>query len=150
RAHLEAQAQRLSIEAKLGALNRIATEQAGAESVSTSIDDPLIRKLKTEMAELQVQRSKLLQTYKERHPEVLKVDARSSSSRSAWTPTSRRRCGRSTPSTKSPRPGRTRSWARSTGSAQKGSSSTRRRSRTERSSASRIRTSSSTRPFSSA
>jgi succinoglycan biosynthesis transport protein ExoP len=75
RAHLEAQAQRLSIEAKLGALNRIAADQAGAESLSTSIDDPLIRRLKTEMAELQVQRSKLLQTYKERHPEVLKVDA---------------------------------------------------------------------------
>jgi succinoglycan biosynthesis transport protein ExoP len=75
RAHLEAQAQRLSIEAKLGALNRIATEQAGAESLLTSIDDPLIRRLKTEMADLQGQRSKLLQTYKERHPEVLKVDA---------------------------------------------------------------------------
>jgi succinoglycan biosynthesis transport protein ExoP len=75
RAHLEAQAQRLSIEAKLGALNRIATDQAGAESLSTSIDDPLIRRMKTEMAELQVQRSKLLQTYKEQHPEVLKVDA---------------------------------------------------------------------------
>jgi polysaccharide biosynthesis transport protein len=75
RAHLEAQAQRLSIEAKLGALNRIAADQAGAESLSTSIDDPLIRRMKTEMAELQVQRSKLLQTYKERHPEVLKVDA---------------------------------------------------------------------------
>jgi polysaccharide biosynthesis transport protein len=75
RAHLEAQAQRLSIEAKLGALNRISTEQAGPESLLTSIDDPLIRKLKTEMAELQGQRSKLLQTYKERHPEVLKVDA---------------------------------------------------------------------------
>ena len=75
RAHLEAQAQRLSIEAKLGALNRISTEQAGPESLLTSIDDPLIRKLKTEMAELQGLRSKLLQTYKERHPEVLKVDA---------------------------------------------------------------------------
>jgi len=75
RAHLEAQAQRLSIEAKLGALNRIVAEQASAESLSTSIDDPLIRKLKTEMADLQGQRSKLLQTYKDRHPEVLKVDA---------------------------------------------------------------------------
>jgi len=39
------------------------------------VDDPLIRKFKTELAELHVQRSKLLQTYKERHPEVLKVDA---------------------------------------------------------------------------
>ena len=75
RAHLEAQAQRLSLEGKLAALNRIATEQSTTENLATAVDDPLIRKLKTELAELQVQRSKLLQTYKERHPEVLKVDA---------------------------------------------------------------------------
>ncbi len=75
RAHLEAQAQRLSIESKLSALNRIAREQATTENLSTAVDDPLIRKFKTELAELHVQRSKLLQTYKERHPEVLKVDA---------------------------------------------------------------------------
>jgi succinoglycan biosynthesis transport protein ExoP len=75
RAHLEAQAQRLSLEGKLNALTRIAREQATTENLSTAVDDPLIRKLKVELAELQVQRSKLLQTYKERHPEVLKVDA---------------------------------------------------------------------------
>ena len=75
RSHLEAQAQRLSLEGKLNALNRIAKEQDTTENLSTAVDDPLIRKLKTELAELQVQRSKLLQTYKERHPEVLKVDA---------------------------------------------------------------------------
>src|SRR5215468_6864228 len=75
RAHLEAQAQRLSLEGKLNALTRIAKEQESTESLATAVDDPLIRKLKTELAELQVQRSKLLQTYKERHPEVLKIDA---------------------------------------------------------------------------
>jgi len=75
RAHLDAQAQRLSLEGKLTALNRIAREQESTESLATAVDDPLIRKLKTELAELQVQRSKLLQTYKERHPEVLKIDA---------------------------------------------------------------------------
>ena len=75
RAHLEAQAQRLSIESKLGALKRIASEQATTENLGTAVDDPLVRKIKTELADLQVQRSKLLQTYKERHPEVLKVDA---------------------------------------------------------------------------
>jgi len=75
RAHLDAQAQRLSLEGKLNALNRIAKEQESTESLATAVDDPLIRKLKTELAELQVQRSKLLQTYKERHPEVLKIDA---------------------------------------------------------------------------
>lgn len=75
RAHLEAQAQRLSLEGKLNALHRIAREQDTTENLTTAVDDALIRKLKTELAELQVQRSKLLQTYKERHPEVLKVDA---------------------------------------------------------------------------
>lgn len=75
RAHLEAQAQRLSLEGKLSALKGIAREQATTENLSTAVDDPLVRKLKTELADLQVQRSKLLQTYKERHPEVLKADA---------------------------------------------------------------------------
>lgn len=75
RAHLEAQAQRLSLEGRLNALNRIAREQATTENLSTAVGDPLINRLTTELAELQLQRSKLLQTYKERHPEVLKVDA---------------------------------------------------------------------------
>jgi len=75
RSHLEAQAQRLSLEGKLSALKKIASEQATTENLSTAVDDPLVRKLKSELADLQVQRSKLLQTYKERHPEVLKVDA---------------------------------------------------------------------------
>src|SRR6266567_3614134 len=75
RSHLDAQARRLSIESKLRELNRIAKEQASTDSLTTSIEDPLIGKLKAEMADLQVQRSKLLQTYKDKHPEVLKVDA---------------------------------------------------------------------------
>src|SRR5438445_332518 len=75
RTHLDAQARRLSIESKLRELNRIAKEQASTDSLTTSIEDPLIGKLKAEMADLQVQRSKLLQTYKDKHPEVLKVDA---------------------------------------------------------------------------
>jgi succinoglycan biosynthesis transport protein ExoP len=75
RAHQEAQAQRLSVEAKLREVSRIVKDKAGADTISSVIDDPLIRRIKTELADLQVQRSKLLQTYKEKHPEVLKVDA---------------------------------------------------------------------------
>lgn len=75
RAHLEVQAQRLSSESKVRELKRIAKEQSSTESLSTSIDDPLIRKIRAELADLQVLRSKLMQTYKDRHPEVLKVDA---------------------------------------------------------------------------
>jgi len=75
KAYLEAQAQRLSIEAKLNELNRIARDRAGAQTIFTVADSPLIQKLKAETSELEVQRSKLLKTYKEQHPEVLKVDA---------------------------------------------------------------------------
>jgi len=75
KAYLEAQAQRLSIEAKLNELNRIAKDRAGAQTIFTVADNPLIQKLKAETSELEVQRSKLLKTYKEQHPEVLKVDA---------------------------------------------------------------------------
>ena len=75
RAHLEAQTHRLSTEAKWNELKRILKEQASTESLSTSIDDPLIRKLKAELTDLQGQRSKLMQTYRERHPEVIRVDA---------------------------------------------------------------------------
>ncbi|HET7875179.1 MAG TPA: GumC family protein [Methylomirabilota bacterium] len=75
RAHQEAQAQRLSVEAKLREVSRIVKDKAGADTISSVIDDPLIRRIKTELADLQVQRSKALQTYKEKHPEVLKIDA---------------------------------------------------------------------------
>jgi uncharacterized protein involved in exopolysaccharide biosynthesis len=75
RAYLEAQAQRLSIEAKLGELTKIARDKPGAQSIFTVADNPLIQKLKAEASDLDVQRSKLLKVYKEKHPEVLKVDA---------------------------------------------------------------------------
>ncbi len=38
-------------------------------------DNPLIQKLKAEASDLEVQKSKLLKTYKDKHPEILKVDA---------------------------------------------------------------------------
>jgi uncharacterized protein involved in exopolysaccharide biosynthesis len=75
RAYLEAQAQRLSIEAKLNELNRIAKDRSGAQTIFIVADNPLIQRLKAEGSELEVQRSKLLKTYKDKHPEVLKVDA---------------------------------------------------------------------------
>ena len=75
KAYLEAQAQRLSIEAKLNEVTRIAKDRAGAQTIFTVADNPLIQKLKTEASDLEVQRSKLLKTYKDQHPEVLKVDA---------------------------------------------------------------------------
>ncbi len=76
KAYLEAQAQRLSVEAKLRELGQIARDPAGAQTIFTVADNPLIQKLKAEVSELEVEKAKLAKTYKERHPEILKVDAR--------------------------------------------------------------------------
>jgi uncharacterized protein involved in exopolysaccharide biosynthesis len=75
RAYLEAQAQRLSVEAKLRELTQVLRDKSGAQTIFTVADNPLIQKLKAEASDLEVQRSKLLKTYKEKHPEVLKVEA---------------------------------------------------------------------------
>jgi polysaccharide biosynthesis transport protein len=74
--YLEAQAQRLSIEAKLQEVSQIAKDRSGAQMVYTVANNPLIEKLRAEMSDLEVERSKLLKVYKDKHPEILKVDAR--------------------------------------------------------------------------
>jgi polysaccharide biosynthesis transport protein len=73
--YLEAQAQRLSIEAKLRELNKIARDKSGAQTIFSVADSTLIQKLKAEVSDLEVQKSKLLKTYKDKHPEILKIDA---------------------------------------------------------------------------
>ncbi len=75
KAYLEAQAQRLTIEAKLTELGRIAADRGGAQTIFIVADNPLIQKLKAEASDLEVQRAKLLKVYKDQHPEVLKVQA---------------------------------------------------------------------------
>lgn len=75
KAYLEAQAQRLSIEAKLRELTQIAKDKAGAQTIFIVADNPLIQKLKAEASDLEVQKSKLLKVYKDKHPEILKVEA---------------------------------------------------------------------------
>ena len=73
RFYQESQNQRMAIEAKLRELSRIARDPAGAETIVT--DDPLIRKLKTEASDLQIERSKLAQISKDKHPDILQLDA---------------------------------------------------------------------------
>jgi uncharacterized protein involved in exopolysaccharide biosynthesis len=75
RAYLEAQNQRLTVEAKLRELSRIARDPVGAESLFIVVNDPLVQKLKTEASDLQVERSKLAQVSKEKHPDLLQLDA---------------------------------------------------------------------------
>ena len=76
KAYLEAQAQRMTVDAKLRELSQIARDPAGAQTIFTVADNLLIQKLKGELSELEVEKAKLLKTYKDRHPEILKVDAR--------------------------------------------------------------------------
>ena len=73
--YLESQAQRLSAESKMTELQRIAIDRAGAQTIFTVADSPLIQRLKQEASELDTQRAKLSKTYKEKHPEILKIDA---------------------------------------------------------------------------
>jgi len=75
KAFLEAQAQRLSLESKLEQLTRIAKEPAGVQTIFTVTDNVLIDKLKAEAAALETEKSKLLKVYKDKHPEILKIDA---------------------------------------------------------------------------
>jgi uncharacterized protein involved in exopolysaccharide biosynthesis len=75
KAYLEAQAQRLSVEAKMHELARVATDKGGSQTIFTVADNALIQKLKAEASDLEVQKSKLLKIYKDKHPEVLKVQA---------------------------------------------------------------------------
>ncbi|MGH7320880.1 MAG: GumC family protein [Candidatus Rokuibacteriota bacterium] len=75
RVYQESQNQRLTIESKLRELSRVARDPAGAETIFIVADDPLIRKLKTEASDLQIERSKLAQISKEKHPDLLQLDA---------------------------------------------------------------------------
>ena len=74
--YLEAQAQRLSTEAKLQQVTQIAKDKAAAQLILTVANSSLIEKLRGETSDLEVERSKLLRVYKDKHPEILKIDAR--------------------------------------------------------------------------
>jgi uncharacterized protein involved in exopolysaccharide biosynthesis len=73
--YLEAQAQRLSVEAKNNELQRITSDRGGAQTIFTVADSQLIQRLKQEASELEVTKAKLSRTFKEKHPEILKVEA---------------------------------------------------------------------------
>jgi succinoglycan biosynthesis transport protein ExoP len=75
KAYLDAQAQRLSIEAKLQQLTQAAKDPRAAQSFFSAAADPIIEKLKSDASSLQIEKSKLLRTYKEQHPEIQKVNA---------------------------------------------------------------------------
>src|SRR6266478_2658014 len=73
--YLEAQAQRMSLEAKLGELTQVARDPATAGTIFSEGDNPLVGKIKSEIGGLETEKSKLLKVYKEKHPEIVKIDA---------------------------------------------------------------------------
>jgi polysaccharide biosynthesis transport protein len=75
RAYLEAQSLRLASESKLRELTRLGKDPAGSETFFMVVNDPLIQKLKTEASDLQIERSKLSQIYREKHPDLQQLDA---------------------------------------------------------------------------
>ena len=75
RAYQEAQNQRLAAESKLRELNRIAKDPTTAETLSNVVNDPLIQKLKTQASDLSIERSKLAEMYRPKHPDLLEIDA---------------------------------------------------------------------------
>jgi polysaccharide biosynthesis transport protein len=73
--YLEAQAQRMAVEAKLGELTQIAKDPAAPGTILSEADNPRVGKIKGEIGTLETEKSKLLKVYKEKHPEIVKVDA---------------------------------------------------------------------------
>jgi uncharacterized protein involved in exopolysaccharide biosynthesis len=73
--YLEAQAQRMAVEAKLGELTQVAKDPATAGTIFSEADNPLVGKIKGEIGGLETERSKLLKVYKDKHPEIVKIDA---------------------------------------------------------------------------
>jgi uncharacterized protein involved in exopolysaccharide biosynthesis len=75
RAYMDAQKQRLEIEARRRELARILRDPTAGEDVWSVVDNPLIQKLKTDVLDLQAERAKLAQLYTEKHPDLLQIDA---------------------------------------------------------------------------
>jgi uncharacterized protein involved in exopolysaccharide biosynthesis len=75
KAYLEAQAQRMSVEAKASELAQVAKDPAAAGTIFSEADNPLVGKIKGEIGSLETEKSKLLKVYKEKHPEIVKIDA---------------------------------------------------------------------------
>lgn len=71
----EAQNQRVAVEIKLRELSRASQDPRGAEAISNVAGDPLIQKLKSEASDLQIERTRLGQIYKEKHPDLQTLDS---------------------------------------------------------------------------
>ena len=73
--YIDAKAKRLEMETRLTELRKGANQPGLLESSPIVINNPVVQRLKGQLVELEVQKSKLLKTYKEKHPEVLRVQS---------------------------------------------------------------------------
>jgi polysaccharide biosynthesis transport protein len=74
-AYLEAQAQRLAVEAKLKEIQAIAKDPTGAQTLFIVADNPMIQKLKDQAAQLRIEVSKALETLGPKHPRIIELRA---------------------------------------------------------------------------
>jgi uncharacterized protein involved in exopolysaccharide biosynthesis len=70
---LEAQAARLAVESRMKELTNLSKGGVQSGLLLTSKDNPLLQKLMADYSNLEVELSKALKIYKEKHPEVLKI-----------------------------------------------------------------------------
>jgi succinoglycan biosynthesis transport protein ExoP len=74
-AYIDAKSKRLEMETRLTELRKAGNQREAMEASAVVINNPLIQRLKGQLVELEVQRSKLLKTYREKHPEVVKIQS---------------------------------------------------------------------------
>lgn len=74
-AYVEAKAKRLEMETRLAEARRIGRDPDALLASHVFVDHPLIQRLKGQAVELEVQRSRVLKVYKDKHPEAIKVQA---------------------------------------------------------------------------
>jgi uncharacterized protein involved in exopolysaccharide biosynthesis len=73
--YVDAKAKRLEMETRLAELRRASQQPELLESSPIVMNNPLIQRLKGQLVELEVTRSKLLKTFRDKHPEVVKVQS---------------------------------------------------------------------------
>src|SRR5262249_54384983 len=75
RTYVDSQAARVGLESKLRELTRVVKERSGGEVSLPGSENTLLGRLKNQLSDLEVERSKLLQLYKAKHPDVVQIDA---------------------------------------------------------------------------
>ena len=74
-AYLDAQAQRLAVEAKLKEIQAIAKDPTGAQTLYIVADNPMIQKLKEQASQLRIEMTKALETLGPKHPRIIELRA---------------------------------------------------------------------------